>query len=316
MPIVEPLANESVSSYIKAFTLDEIRAATCWNVSIPNVSPIRTTDRTTYQVKDCSSFFKSDGRKSKTQWIPTVDGLVAQDFVRGSVMSYQDITRSRIEISVNQYIQCGVMLFSYDKDWMGNHGKWHEMSDMVQRISRAMAERIHMDIGKLALIATPATYGGSAIGGATIAPSHSLFSNLKSMARYNDLLSTGSWGQSTKAFISGSQYSQLTSNMPAPYNELGERGMKEYETGDVVAPIAGVNIGYSNLMPQGSTVSSTYNMFMVGEEALGIGFGFSEWIHPAAENDAQRGEKHHLLIEYGTFLLDPRRVFKFELQNF
>lgn len=312
MPATTYAASEAISSYLKSLQLNELRHEGAVDIDVPGLNTIPKTPHGSYPFKNVSDQFKMDGRKGKTQQIPTVNGLTANTRITSGVDSaYQPITRSYRNITINTPIEVAVKFSKFDKDF------WqlpiNEQAGLKARIDRAINENIQTNAFALQSSAT-----ASAIGGATTLPTLDFIRKVKDVAELtyknpvNDpgYLFLNSPQANYMAAVHG--FDAAPSAYGKPHNDLGQRGVDEYESGLVMKPVLGTKILVSNLVADGSVSTSTYNLYIKGKEKLGVAFGyvsgFEMWDEKNTSETRVRFE-----LEYGLFILDTRCVFRTEL---
>jgi len=308
MPTITP-NQEFVSGYLKELMQDELRAMSCLGLSIPGITAPDVTPLGMYKLKDCSSMFTMEGRKSRTQKIPRVNGLVANTYIQETEPTFQTLTRSYRNISIDPTIGTFVKFNQLDTGYYNI--PIDQDSDVMPRIARAIAEKIHREAFLLVSDATQATLNGSNIGGATTVPSLTIYSQLNKMSfvdkhknkdkRYLVLTQSQAQDMALNGGIADYQ----------PQNSLGDRGIKQYETGLLMQPVVGIQTITSDLLPDGSTTDSTHNLFIVGEGK--IGYAISNTIIKNWEDNDRSQKKIKAIVQYGLFILDERHVYRTEL---
>ena len=308
---------EYISSFLKELMQDELRESSCFGLNIPGVNPIKSTGLSTYRIKDCSEMFKRDRLKGKTQQVPRATGFVANTRVPGTQLPFQNISRTYTNITIDTPIEVATKISNFDEQFFNL--PINEQQDIVARMSRAISNKIHTSLFALVSSATQATYAGSNIGSATTLPTLDVYHKLRANAEadkhptgepmYNILYT------SQATYLAAAHgFDGAPSAFEKPYNGLGERGVSEYESGNIIRPIMGIKTCSSQLVSAGSGATSTYNMFIVGENKLGAAFGhvsgFKIWDEPNTSEMRMKFE-----LEYGVFVLDARGVYKYELEK-
>lgn len=313
MPATTYASAEFISSYLKNLRLNELRLSSCLDLSVPGLEGIKKTPGGSYPFKNVSSDFKQDRTRGKTQQIPTVNGLTANTRITSGVDSaYQNITRSYRNITINTPIECAVKFSNFDGDF------WNlpinEQADVKARIARAINENIHTNAFALQSSAT-----ASSVGSATALPTLDIIRKVKDNAE--NATNKNPVEDPGYLFLNTSQTNYMAavhgfdatpSAYSKPYNDLGERGMQEYETGLIMKPILNTTICTSNLIADGSVSTSTYNLYIKGREKLGVAFGYVSGFDMWEDKNTSE-QRIRFELEYGLFILDTRCVYRLEL---
>lgn len=312
MPSTTYAASEAISSYLKNLSLFENRYQGSMDIPVDGLSPMKKTPVGSYAFKNISNEFKQDRTRGKTQQIPTYGKLTANTRITSGVDSaYQPWTRSYRNITINTPIEVAVKFTKFDKDF------WNlpvsEQANVKGEIDRAINENIQANAHALQSAAT-----ASSVGGATTLPTVDFIRKVKDVAEYTyknpveapGYLFLNSPQANYMATVHG--FEATPSTYGKPFNDLGERGVQEYESGMIMKPIANTKILISNLVSDGSVGTSTYNLYVKGEGKLGVAFGyvsgFEMWDDRNTSETRMRFE-----LEYGLFILDTRAVFRTEL---
>lgn len=314
MPVTTTAAAEAISSYLQSLQLNELRYQGAVDIAVPGLSNIPTTPHGSYPFKNVSSEFKMERTKGKTQQIPTVNGLTANTRITsGADSAYQPITRSYRNITINTPIEVAVKFSKFDKDF------WqlpiNEQADIKARIDRAINENIQTNAFALQASAT-----ASSVGGATTYPTLDLIRKVKDVAEFTyknpveemGYLFLNSPQANYMAAVHGFDAATSTQTVRAPYNDLGQRGVDEYESGLIMKPILNTKILVSNLLSDGSGATSTYNLYVKGKDKLGVAFGYVSGFEMWDERNFSE-TRIRFELEYGLFILDTRCVFRCEI---
>lgn len=316
MASISPTA-EYINSYLKELTQDELRESSGFDLSIPGVAPIKKTQLASYRIKDCSEMFKRDRLKSKTQQIPRATGFTANTRVPGTQIPFQNVTRTYRNITIDTPIEVATKISDFDQQFFNL--PINEQQDILARMNRAISNKIHTSLFALVSAATQATYAGGNIGSATTLPTLDVYHKLRANAEADKHPT----GEPMYNFLYTSQATYLAaahgfdaapSAFEKPYNGLGDRGVNEFETGNIIKPIMGIKTCSSQLVSDGSVATSTYNLFIVGENKLGAAFGHVSGFKVWNDNDYSE-QRMKFELEYGVFILDERAVYKYELEK-
>lgn len=308
---------EAITGWITELLQDELRASSCFEANLPGIPSIKKTRLSTYKLKDMSSMFVRNGMKSKTQKMPRRTGIEVAPLVPGASVNTSTRTITEINVSLDTIAGGAVEVNGFDKNFFNL--PTGEQADIMSTIARGAIEYLHKDIFNLATSATQATYAGSNLGGASTIMSPDLYRKLKE----NITTDKHSTSEPLYNICYPSQadwlaFSDLggTANR-SPYNDLGERGMKEYSSGDVLDEIGRIKTCTSGLVIDGSVSTSTYNMFIVGENKIGCAFnvpaGGFEFYNDKTRVGSPMIVKYE--FEFNTFLLDSRCVYKYEAKK-
>lgn len=307
---------EYISTFLKGLLLNENRYSSAFDLAIPGLAPIKKNALGSYGIKDCSSMFKMENTRGKTQQIPTATGFTAVTRVPGVDPAYQNITRTYRNITIDTPIETSVKISKFEKDF------WNlplsEQGDIIARMARALNENVHTALFALASAATQTTFGGSNIGGATTVPTLDVYRKLRTFAEQTQKLPAEDQGHlflnpSQALYLAGVHgFDATPSAYSKPYDALGDRGNQEYESGDVLRNIAGIKTYKSGLVADGSGATSTYNLYIHGKDKLGVGFGYISGFDVWEDKNTSE-TKMKFEFEYGVFALDTRAVTKVEL---
>lgn len=314
MPTISPTSS-FINSWIVQELQDTLRSSSCFDIAMPNTNGMQKTGYGTYQLKDMSSHFKREGMKGKTQRIPRMGKLTANTLIHETEPTYQDWSHTYRSISIDPTICAAVKLNDFNDDF-------HNLPDndkaaISREISRAIAERIHREAFVLATGATQATKtsDGSNIGGSGTKPTLSLIEQLNSRVFADKHSATEprflimSQEQAQKLAL----YSGLSLSNYNPYMAMGDKGVKQYETGLIQGNIAGCKILTSDLVMTGSAATTTYNMMIVGQQKIGYAIGKAI---PKEESKLDNTTRIQYSLQYGLFILDERAVYKFEMDKY
>lgn len=315
MVTISPSA-EYITSFLQELMQDELRASSCFDLSIPGLPPIKKTRLSTYRIVDYSEKFRKEGRRGKTQQIPRASGLSAHQVVPGAQITTSNITRTYRNITIDTPVGIAVETNEFD-DYFWNL-PIREKQDLMARIGRGCIDYVHRDVFNLVTSATQATFAGSPLGGPTVVVSPDFLRKLKS----NITTDNHPTNEPLYAILHTDQTDWLAisdlagTNPGAPYNTKGDRGLQEYETGDIVRPISGIRICSSGMVVNGSVETSTWNFFIVGEGKIGAAFGHVSGFR--IDKDERRVGSPSTIkyeFEFNSFLIDERAVYKFEAKK-
>lgn len=317
MAIISP-TSEYVSIFLKDYLTNENRATSPFLATIPGLEPIRKSLIGGYSLKDISDSFTSEGQKggnkSKTQKLPRQTALTATDRIPGTDRNYQDINISSRNIEINTKKETATKTSNFEKKFFNL--PITDQGNLVKAFARALNETFHSSIHTLLSTATQATYAGSNIGSSTTVPSLDLYSKLYKMAAVANL----DMNVKKYALLNHQQANHLAtvhgfdaspSAYSKPYQDLGERGMQEYETGRILRPISDIHTMSSGLLIDASG-TSTVNAFINGDYQIGFALGEVSGFDRFEDKETSE-EKFYFEFEYGLFFIDERNVFKFEL---